>query len=88
MLELRRIRLWLRALFRAGAVEGELTAELRHHIELETEKNVRAGMDPVRARRKAVIDFGGEERYKEQTRDARATRPSRRYPRRSSRTTT
>ncbi|MGW8267501.1 MAG: ADOP family duplicated permease [Longimicrobiales bacterium] len=72
---MRRIRLWLLAVFRSGAVEGELTDELRHHIELETEKNIRAGMGPVAARRKALIDFGGEERYKEQTREARSTRP-------------
>ena len=75
MTEPSRIRLWLRALFRPWAVERELTDELRHHIELETERNVRAGMDPAAARRKAKIDFGGEERYKEQTRDARSTRP-------------
>ena len=75
MPDLRRLRLWLRALVRPRTVERELDTELRHHIELETEKNIRAGMEPVRARRKAMIDFGGEERYKEQTRDARATRP-------------
>ena len=75
MPDLRRLRLWLRALVRPRTVERELDTELRHHIELETEKNIRAGMEPVRARRKAMIDFGGEARYKEQTRDARATRP-------------
>jgi predicted permease len=69
------VRLWLRALFRPQSVEGELSAELRNHIELETEKNIRAGMNPAEARRKANIDFGGEERFKEQTRDARSTRP-------------
>lgn len=70
----RRLRLWFRALLRPSAVERELTDELRHHIELETEKNIRTGMDPVRARRKAKIDFGGEERFKEQTREARSSR--------------
>ena len=75
MSELRRIRLWIRALVRPRTVERELTLELRHHIELETEKNIRAGMTPADARRKAMLDFGGEERFKEQSREARATRP-------------
>jgi len=72
---LKRLRLWIRALFRPRAVERELRREVQHHLELETEKNIRAGMDPAEARRKAMLDFGGEERYKEQTRDARTTRP-------------
>lgn len=71
----RRLRMWLRALFRPGAVERELDEEVRHHLELETERNVRAGMDPRRARRKAMVDFGGEERFKEQAREERRTRP-------------
>jgi predicted permease len=69
-----RIKLWLRALFRPGVVERELRDEVRHHLELETEKNILAGMDPGEARRRAMIDFGGEERYKEQTREERKTR--------------
>ena len=75
MLEMKRIRLWLRALFRPRTVERELRDEVRLHLEMETEKNIRSGMNPGEARRKAMIDFGGEERYKEQTRDARSTRP-------------
>jgi putative ABC transport system permease protein len=56
-------------------VERELTDEIRLHVELETEKNVRAGMTPGAARRKALVDFGGIDRFKEQTRDTRPTRP-------------
>jgi len=56
-------------------VERELNDEVRLHLEMETGKNIRAGMDPAHARRKAMIDFGGEERFKEQTREARSTRP-------------
>jgi len=69
-----RIRLWLRALLRPSAVEKELDEELRLHLELETEKNIAAGMDPRAAVRKAMVDFGGVERFKEQTRGARTTR--------------
>jgi hypothetical protein len=37
-------------------VERELTEELRHHLELETAKNIRVGMSPSAARRKAMIE--------------------------------
>jgi predicted permease len=75
MMGLGRVRLWVRALFRPGAVERELSEELRHHIELEAEKNLRAGLEASEARRRALLDFGGEERFKEQAREARSTRP-------------
>ena len=75
MVELRRIRLGIRALVRPRTVERELTLELRHHIELETEKNIRAGMEPAAARRKALIDFGGVERFTEEVRETRPSRP-------------
>ncbi len=74
-MKLRRLRLWLRALLRPDAVERDLSEEVRHHIQMETEKNVRGGMSPAEAKRKAMMDFGGEERFKEQTREARSTRP-------------
>jgi len=69
-----RMRLWFRALLRPGAVERDLKEELLHHLQLETEKNLRAGMAAEEARRKALTDFGGVERFREQTRDARSTR--------------
>jgi hypothetical protein len=75
MIDLKRIRLWLRALFRPNRVEQDLSDELRFHMDRETEKNLRSGMAGADARRKAMVDFGGEERFKEQTREARATRP-------------
>jgi len=53
----------------------ELCEELSHHIELETEKNIREGMSPKAARRKALIDFGGVERFREKTRQTRPSRP-------------
>ena len=42
-----RIVLWLRAIFCPSRVERELGDEVRLHVDLETEKNVRAGMDPA-----------------------------------------
>ena len=69
-----RIRIWFRSIVCPDALERELEAEFQHHLELEIEKNVRAGMSLREARRKAIIDFGGVERFKEQTRDVRRTR--------------
>jgi putative ABC transport system permease protein len=70
-----RIANTVRSLLFRNRKEAELEHELRLHIELETEKNVREGMTPAEARRKALLDFGGVERFKEQTREARPSRP-------------
>lgn len=61
----------IRALMRRDDVERELDEELAFHLEMETEKNVRAGMPPAEARRRAVLEFGGVEKHKEEVRDAR-----------------
>jgi predicted permease len=50
-------------------VERELNAELRFHLELETEKNIRRGMSVEEARLAAQRSFGGIERTKEAYRD-------------------
>jgi len=64
-----------RALFSRSSVESRLSEEMRFHVELETEKNVRLGLTPADARRKALLDFGGLEAMKEDQRDVRGTRP-------------
>lgn len=48
--------------------------EMRHHIELETRDRIARGMSPGEARRTALRDFGGVERYKEEARDQRGFR--------------
>jgi putative ABC transport system permease protein len=68
---LKGFRARLRALLRRGAAERELDQELRFHIQMETEKNVRAGMSAADARRQALRDFGGVEPTKEAHRDVR-----------------
>ncbi len=64
----------LRALFRKAREDRELDAEVRFHVDMETEKNLRLGMDADEARRRALIAFGGTERMKEEVRAARWTR--------------
>ena len=61
----------VRALLRGAKLDRELDAEVRFHIEMETEQYVRRGMAPDAARRLALRSFGPMERLKEETRDAR-----------------
>ena len=69
-----RLRIASRALFRPSGVEEELREEVLHHLELETLKNIQAGMSEAQARRKAMVDFGGVDRFEEKTREMRRTR--------------
>jgi predicted permease len=61
----------LRALFRRDAMERELDAEVRFHLEHEIEKHVRAGVPRAEAERRARLEFGGVEQIKEDARTAR-----------------
>ncbi len=63
-----------RSLLRRDVTEGDLNDEIRLHIELETQKNVQAGMSPGDARREAMRAFGGVEVAKEAHRDGRGSR--------------
>jgi len=65
------LRARLRAIVSRGRTERELDDELRFHLEMETEKNVRSGMSADEARRRALRDFGGVEPTKEAHRDVR-----------------
>ena len=64
-----------RSLFRRGHEDAETQYELRFHLEMETEKNLRAGMDPREARRRAHVRLGGADAIREAVRDARGARP-------------
>ena len=65
----------LTALFRSKALDKELSEEIRLHIELETEDLVRTrGLSVDEARRHALIEFGGVDRFAEEHRDARGVR--------------
>ena len=66
-----RVRRRARALLARDAVERELDDELRFHLEMEVEYNVRRGLDPVEARRAALREFGAVNRTKEEAREAR-----------------
>src|SRR5215218_6284224 len=61
----------LNALISHGELDRGLNAEVRFHIDMETDKNIRLGMSPQEARQKALRSFGPMEKHKEETRDAR-----------------
>jgi putative ABC transport system permease protein len=63
----------LKAVFRGGALDGQLDAELQFHIDLEAARYVGQGMSPDQARTTALRAFGGVERVREECRDARKT---------------
>lgn len=59
----------LRTMVRHDAVERDMADEVRFHLDQQTAKNVRAGMDADEARRQAALRFGALERTKEEARD-------------------
>jgi predicted permease len=64
----------IRVLFRKDEAEREMDEEIRDHIEREAALNRAAGMTSEEARRRALVAFGGVERYREEVRDARGAR--------------
>jgi len=61
----------LAALFRRRRLEDDLDEELRSHLEMAVELNLRKGMSAEEARREALRSFGGVEQTKETYRDQR-----------------
>ncbi|MDQ3698954.1 MAG: ABC transporter permease [Gemmatimonadota bacterium] len=54
--------------------EQTLDEEIRFHVEMHAEQLRRAGVPPEEARRRALVAFGGRDRFKEEVRDARGGR--------------
>ena len=65
----------LRSLLRGGREDAEMRQELRFHLDMETEKNLAAGMDAREARRRAHLRLGAMTPIQEAVRDARGVRP-------------
>lgn len=66
---LRDIVLRLRGLTQRGGIERRLDDEMGFHLDMLTEKHVRAGLSAAEARRTALATFGGTERFKDDARD-------------------
>ena len=63
---------WIRRLWHRSSAEQQLDSELRFHLEQQIAQYVASGMPPAEARRRAILQFGGMERFREECRDVRA----------------
>ena len=50
-------------------MDERLDEEVRFHIDMQTEHNIRMGMTPEEARRQANLEFGGREKWKSEARE-------------------
>jgi predicted permease len=69
----RLLSLW-RAIRGRGEVEAEMSEEFRVHIEMRARDLVHAGFSHAEAARRARLEFGSAERYKDEAREARGLR--------------
>src|SRR5215467_16240954 len=65
------LRARLRVLFRRESVLQDIEEELRVHVEMETETNIKRGMPPDEARARALKSFGNLGRNTERGYDIR-----------------
>src|SRR5665647_438902 len=68
------LRMTMREIVRAPAVAADVDEEMRFHLAMQTEHNVRAGLSPEQARREALLAFGGVLRHQEGMRDEQPAR--------------
>jgi putative ABC transport system permease protein len=65
------VRSFFRNLFRSRGIETDLNEEVRAHLAMLIDENLRQGMSPDQAQRAARIELGGIEQLKEQVREQR-----------------
>src|ERR1700733_13415559 len=58
------------AIFQRSEVRADMDEELRSHVEHRADDLERDGMNRAEAERRARIEFGGRERYKEECHEA------------------
>jgi putative ABC transport system permease protein len=66
---------WLRRIWYKPLAERKLASELEFHLEQQMAEYVAAGMPEKEARRRANLEFGGLERFKEECRETRTENP-------------
>ncbi|HEV2130813.1 MAG TPA: ABC transporter permease [Longimicrobiaceae bacterium] len=71
---LARLRSLWQGLRRDAGLYEEMDEEFRLHLELRTEDLIRSGLSPAEAARRARLEFGSTERYKEEGRESRGLR--------------
>lgn len=68
------LRFRLRTALNRAAADEETRAELADHIQRQTQKHIRDGMDPESAARAAALELGGVDRWRNDTADVRSGR--------------
>ena len=71
---MRQARAWLvraASMFRRSGLDNDLARELDAHLQFHIDDNIRAGMPPDEARRRALIALGGVDQIMEMHRDRR-----------------
>jgi predicted permease len=68
---LAQLRSWIDGLLRRNRLEGEMTDEMQTHLEMRAEHWREQGLSPEEAARRARVEFGGTDRYREECREAR-----------------
>ena len=64
----------VQALLHKDRMERELDDEVRFHLEMQVERNLKKGMNPEEARYAALRNFGGVDQIKEECRDMQGIR--------------
>src|SRR2546428_14173618 len=64
----------LQSLFHKQDLDTKMDAEMRSHIEMQTEENIEAGMKPEEAHYAALRQFGWVESIKDTCREQRAVK--------------
>src|SRR5580692_6017611 len=62
---------WSRRIGQKPLVEKRLDSELQFHLEQQIADYIASGMSPEESRRRATLEFGGVERFKEECRETR-----------------
>ncbi len=60
-----------RAFLRKKPLDEDLDAEMAAHLDFAVQDNLRLGLSPEEARRRALLSFGGMEQAKERHRETR-----------------
>jgi predicted permease len=63
----------LRSLARRNAADRDMADEIEFHIERQTRKHESQGLTRAEARRRALLEFGGTSRWREEARHARGS---------------
>jgi putative ABC transport system permease protein len=69
-----RLRSLIRGVRRSNALDDDMAAEFRIHMEMRAEDLVRGGLTPAAAARQARLEFGSADTFKDRGRDARGLR--------------